>query len=77
MAPTTTGKQPSGKYWVTWANANAKNSDKLEDLEPDFRKKVEAFIQALKDAGADGRRSAPPGGATSGRTCSTGVGRSA
>jgi hypothetical protein len=52
MPPTTTAKQPSGKYWVTWANANAKNSDKLEDLEPDFRKKVEAFIAALKEAGA-------------------------
>ena len=51
MAPTTTGKQPSGKYWVTWANANAKNSERLEDLEPDFRKKAEAFIQALRDAG--------------------------
>jgi hypothetical protein len=52
MASTTSGKQPSGKYWVTWANANAKNSDKLDDLEPAFRKKAEAFIQALRDAGA-------------------------
>ena len=52
MPPIATAKQPSGKYWVTWANANAKNSDKLEDLEPDFRKKVEAFIAALRDAGA-------------------------
>ena len=52
MAPIATAKQPSGKYWVTWANANAKNSDKLEDLEPDFRRKVEAFIEALQEAGA-------------------------
>ncbi len=52
MPPTQSGKQPSGKYWVTWANANAKNSDKLDDLEPGFRKKAETFIQALKDAGA-------------------------
>ena len=52
MAPITNGKQPSGKYWVTWADANAKNSNQLDDLEPGFRKKVEAFIQALRDAGA-------------------------
>jgi hypothetical protein len=52
MATTSTGRQLSGKYWVSWANTNAKNSDKLDDLEPDFRKKVEAFIQALKNAGA-------------------------
>jgi hypothetical protein len=52
MAGTSSGNQPSGKYWITWANANAKNSDKLDDLEFDFRKKVEAFIKALKDAGA-------------------------
>jgi hypothetical protein len=52
MATTTSGKQLSGKYWVTWANTNAKNSNKLDDLEPDFRKKADAFIQALKDAGA-------------------------
>ncbi len=52
MAAPTTGKQPSGKYWVAWANINAKNSDRIDNLEPDFRKKVEAFLQALKDAGA-------------------------
>jgi len=49
---TTSGKQLSGKYWVTWADANAKKSTKLEDLEPDFRKKAEAFIKALEEAGA-------------------------
>ena len=52
MAPTSDDKQPSGKYWATWANANAKNSYQLVDLEPDFRKKVEAFIEALQEAGA-------------------------
>ena len=52
MPPTTTDKEPSGNYWVTWANANAKNSDQIDDLEAGFRKKVEAFIQALEDAGA-------------------------
>jgi hypothetical protein len=52
MVSLTTGRQPSGKYWVTWANVNAKNSDNTDDLEPDFRKKALAFIEALKDAGA-------------------------
>jgi hypothetical protein len=52
MATTTSGKQLSGKYWVTWANINAKNSDNLDDLEPNFRKNVVAFIEALEDAGA-------------------------
>ncbi len=45
-------KTKSGKYWVTWANTNAKNSDKLSDLDSGFKPKVEAFIQALEDAGA-------------------------
>ncbi len=55
---TTGGKQLSGRYWVTWANANAKNSEKLDDLEPVFRKNIEAFIQALRDAGAEVKISA-------------------
>lgn len=42
----------SGKYWVAWASASAKNSDKLEDLEVTFRSNVKAFIKALTDAGA-------------------------
>ena len=42
----------SGKYWVTWANSNAKNSNSVSDLESSFRSKVKAFIKALKDAGA-------------------------
>jgi hypothetical protein len=52
MAPATGGKQPSGKYWVAWANVNAKNSDQIDDLAPGFRKNVEAFVQALREAGA-------------------------
>jgi hypothetical protein len=52
MSTTNGGKQVSGKYWITWANLHAKNSEKIEDLEPNFRKKVEAFLQALQDAGA-------------------------
>jgi len=42
----------SGKYWVTWANTNAKNSNKIDDLEASFKTNVNAFIKALKDAGA-------------------------
>jgi len=44
--------QKSGKYWVTWANSHAKISKKISDLESSFKKNVEAFIKALKDAGA-------------------------
>lgn len=42
----------SGKYWVTWANTNAKNSNKISDLEAGFQSNVKAFIKALEDAGA-------------------------
>lgn len=42
----------SGRYWVTWANAHAKNSDKLDDLEIIFRNGVKAFVAALTSAGA-------------------------
>jgi hypothetical protein len=42
----------SGKYWVTWANTHAKNSNKVGDLEVTFKGAVKAFIKALKDAGA-------------------------
>jgi len=42
----------SGSYWVTWANSNAKNSDKIDDLDADFRSKVKDFIAALEAAGA-------------------------
>jgi hypothetical protein len=42
----------SGKYWVTWANTHAKNSNKVDDLEVTFKGAVKAFIKALKDAGA-------------------------
>jgi len=42
----------SGAYWVTWANAHAKNSNNVEDLAEPFRSNAKAFIKALKDAGA-------------------------
>jgi hypothetical protein len=42
----------SGKYWVTWANAHAKNSARLEDLDPVFRRSVESFVKELRRAGA-------------------------
>ena len=42
----------SGKYWVAWANAHAKNSNKIDDLEASFKNNVKAFIKALTDAGA-------------------------
>ena len=42
----------SGKYWVTWAHAHAKNSDKVDDLEITFRTAVKAFKKALEDVSA-------------------------
>lgn len=42
----------SGKYWVNWANKNAKNSTNINDLEGTFQKNVKAFNKALTDAGA-------------------------
>jgi len=42
----------SGKYWVTWADTHAKNSDKVDDLEVTFKTAATAFIKALKEAGA-------------------------
>ena len=45
-------KTKSGKYWVSWANQHAKNSDKIDDLVEPFRSHVKAFIKALEDAGA-------------------------
>ena len=45
-------KTKSGKYWVTWANAHAKNSDSVDDLVDPFQKNVKAFIAALEAAGA-------------------------
>lgn len=44
-------KTKSGSYWVTWANAHAKNSTSVDDLEINFRPKAKAFIKALEDAG--------------------------
>jgi hypothetical protein len=45
-------KTKSGKYWVTWANTHARNSDKLSDLEANFKNNVDAFKKALEDGGA-------------------------
>src|SRR4051812_41320393 len=45
-------KVKSGKYWVARANANAKNSPRVEDLAEPFRSNAKAFIQALENAGA-------------------------
>jgi hypothetical protein len=45
-------KTNSGKYWVTWANAHAKNSSSVDDLTEPFKASAKAFIQALEDAGA-------------------------
>jgi hypothetical protein len=44
--------EKSGTYWVTWADAHAKNSSSMEDLESDFKAKAKAFIKALEDASA-------------------------
>jgi hypothetical protein len=45
-------RKNSGKKWVTWANAHAKNSSKVEDLDATFKPKVKEFIKALNDSGA-------------------------
>ena len=45
-------KTKSGKYWVTWANTHAKNSDSVDDLVDPFKANAKAFIKALEDAGA-------------------------
>lgn len=44
---------PSGKYWVTWADAHAKNSKKIDELAEPFKTRVIAFVAALRDAGAE------------------------
>lgn len=42
----------SGRYWVTWANAHASNSNRIADLDFGFRSCVQEFLTALNDAGA-------------------------
>jgi hypothetical protein len=42
----------SGIFWVTWANAHAQNSSKIEHLGEPFRANAMAFIAALRAAGA-------------------------
>lgn len=44
--------EKSGRYWVAWANGHATNSKDISALSPAFKANVEAFIQALKAAGA-------------------------
>jgi len=45
-------KIKSGTYWVTWANAHAKNSKSVDDLVEPFKGNAKAFIKALENAGA-------------------------
>lgn len=45
-------KTKSGAFWVTWANAHAKNSTSIEDLVEPFKANAKSFIKALRDAGA-------------------------
>jgi hypothetical protein len=45
-------KVKSGAYWVSWANAHAKNSTSVDDLVEPFKTNCKAFIKALQDAGA-------------------------
>jgi len=45
-------KTKSGIFWVTWAGAHAQDSDSIDDLDDNFKTNVQAFIKALKDAGA-------------------------
>lgn len=45
-------KTKSGKFWVTWASAHARDSSSLDDLVEPFKTSVKTFIKALQDAGA-------------------------
>jgi hypothetical protein len=45
-------KTPSGKYWVTWADTNAKGSQDADDLEDSFKENAKTFIKALEDGKA-------------------------
>lgn len=42
----------SGAHWVSWANAHARNSRRIEDLDASFRRDVETFMDVLEDGGA-------------------------
>jgi hypothetical protein len=55
FADSTPDKNLSGKYWVAWANLNAKNSTSVDDLAEPFKSNAKAFIKALTDAGASVR----------------------
>jgi hypothetical protein len=45
-------KIKSGVYWVTWANAHAKDSKSVDDLVEPFKANAKAFISALEAADA-------------------------
>jgi hypothetical protein len=42
----------SGAHWVAWANAHARNSRRIENLDGSFGRDVQQFIAALNEAGA-------------------------
>ena len=42
----------SGKYWITWANTYAKNSNKADNLLAPFKSNAKSFVKALENAGA-------------------------
>ena len=44
--------EPSGRFWVSWANQNAPNSNQLDALAEPFRTSATAFVNALRNAGA-------------------------
>jgi hypothetical protein len=44
--------RPSGQYWIAWQKRYFPNSIKTSDLKGQFRTGVEAFIKALRAAGA-------------------------
>ena len=45
-------RMKSGAFWVTWADAHAKNSTSVDELVEPFRTNAKTFIKALQDAGA-------------------------
>jgi len=45
----------SGIFWVTWANAHAQNSSRIEHLVEPFRSQAIAFIKALPPGGTPPR----------------------
>lgn len=52
LRPVADADRLSGAIWFTANQARYPNSNSLDDLDPDFRVKAQAFIAALKAAGA-------------------------